>query len=122
MNAIDILKYGHRTVLNTIDDLPESEWQTNGVCGVWSVKDIISHLASFEHILVEVLNLFLGGGSTPLLDRMVAEGDRFNDNWVAENKNKTGAELLAEYNQAQARVMSLVVQIPPETLHQPGAQ
>jgi hypothetical protein len=120
MNATDVLKYGHETVLNIIEDLPESEWETTGVCGVWSVKDIIAHLASFEYILVEVLGLFLGGGSTPLLDRMIEEGDQFNDNWVAENKNKTGPEVLSEYCEAQARVMSLVVQLPAETLRQPG--
>ena len=87
---------------------------------MWSVKDIIAHLASFEHILVEVLGLFQGGGSTPLLNRMIEEDDQINDNWVAENKNKTGAEVLSDYGEAQARVMSRVVQIPVETFRQPG--
>jgi hypothetical protein len=120
MNATDVLKYGHETVLKTIEDLPESEWETTGVCGVWSVKDIIAHLASFELVLVDVLTMFLDGGPTPYMNRMVQEGDQFNDNWVAEYRDKTGAEALAEYCDAQARVMSLVVQIPAETLRQPG--
>lgn len=33
MNAIDVLQYGYRTVMTTIEGLPESEWETSGVCG-----------------------------------------------------------------------------------------
>jgi hypothetical protein len=44
MNAVDILKYGHQTVLRTLDGLPEAQWETGGVCGVWSVKKIIHPL------------------------------------------------------------------------------
>ena len=65
MNTADVLKYGHHTVLQTIDDLPQTEWTTGGVCGVWSVKDIIAHLASYEHVLEEILAGFLDGGDTP---------------------------------------------------------
>ena len=48
MNAVDILKYGQQTVLQTIDGFLNSAWETPGACGVWSVKDIIAHLASCE--------------------------------------------------------------------------
>jgi hypothetical protein len=53
MNAVDILKYGQLTVLRTLDGLPESAWETPGACGVWSVKEIIAHLASYEQVLVD---------------------------------------------------------------------
>ena len=78
MNASDILKYGHHTVLRAIDGLPEAEWETGGVCGVWAVKDIIAHLASYEQVLAEVLSSFQsnsvlpssspGGSATPMLN------------------------------------------------------
>ncbi|MGQ9887993.1 MAG: maleylpyruvate isomerase N-terminal domain-containing protein [Aggregatilineales bacterium] len=48
VNANDILKYGHLTVLQAVDGLPPADWETPGVCGVWSVKDIVAHLASYE--------------------------------------------------------------------------
>ena len=59
MNAVDILKYGQQTVLQTIDGFPNSAWETPGACGVWSVKDIIAHLTSYEHVLIDVLSPFL---------------------------------------------------------------
>jgi hypothetical protein len=120
MNAVDVLKYGHRTVLQTIDGLPESEWETGGVCGVWSVKDIIAHLASYELALVDLLKSFLGDGPTLYLDQYIEMGLKFNDVQVALRKDKTIGEVLAEYNDTQAHVMSLVTQVPVETLRQPG--
>ena len=58
MNAVDILKFGQQTVLHTIDSFPDSAWETTGAWGVWSVKDIIAHLASYEQVLIEVLSTF----------------------------------------------------------------
>lgn len=126
MNAIDILKYGQLTVLQTIEGFPESEWETPGACGVWSVKDIIAHLTSYEHMLVDVLSTFVGGGSTtspaptPYLTRYTDPNGNFNDSEVAARKEKTIREVLGEFNDTHAQVKSMVAQIPPETLRQSG--
>ncbi len=120
MNATAILKYGHRTVHQTIDGLPESDWETEGVCGWWSVKNIIAHLASYEQVLVDVLRSFLGGGPTPCLDQMIQTGPQFNDVQVALRKDKTPAQTLAEYDELQAQTMALIEQIQEETRREPG--
>lgn len=121
MNAVDILKYGHLTVQQTLAGLPEAAWETDGVCGVWSVKDIIAHLASYEWLLVDLLNSFLGGGPTPYLDKMGVLGpERFNDDEVSARQNKTGPEALAEYTETQAKTMVLAAQIPAETFREVG--
>jgi hypothetical protein len=120
MNASDILKYGHGTVLQTIDGLPESGWETPGACGVWSVKDIIAHLASYEYVLVDVLTTFVGGGPTPYLNKFTEPGGSFNDSEVAARKDKTVSDVLGEYNDTHAQVMSLAARIPVETFRQTG--
>ncbi|TMD60933.1 MAG: DinB family protein [Chloroflexi bacterium] len=120
MNAVDILKYGHLTVLQTLDGFSESAWDTPGACGVWSVKDIIAHLASYEQVLVDVLTTFLGGGSTPSFTRFAESGNQFNDSEVAVRKEKTVKEVLEEFKDAHDQVVSMVVQISPETLRQTG--
>src|SRR6266511_1377248 len=61
MNAIDILKYGHLTVLGSVDTLTDEEWNTPGACGVWSIKNIIAHLASYEIAICEILGSFIDG-------------------------------------------------------------
>jgi hypothetical protein len=116
MNAVDILKYGHLTVCKTIDGLPEGDWETGGVCGYWSVKDIIGHLAAFEHMLVEVLSGFLDGGETPYMNEAGSIGpEKFNDVEVDKRKDSPVREVLGEYNETHAQTMALAQRIPSET-------
>ncbi len=121
MNAVDILKYGHLTVLQTIDGFPESAWDTSGACGVWSVKDIIAHLASYEHVLVDVLTTFVDGGLTPSLTLFLESGGQFNDSEVVARKDKTVREVVDEYDDTHEQVMSLAARIPVEMFRQTGA-
>jgi uncharacterized protein (TIGR03083 family) len=119
MNARDVLKYGHLTVLGSINGLPEADWETSGVCGIWSVKDIIAHLASFELVLVDLLDSFAGLADTPMLAAFQA-GAAFNDEQVDLRKHQPPAEALAEYRAAHERTIELVAQLSPATLHDPG--
>ena len=126
MNATDILKYGQLTVLQTIEGFPESEWEKPGACGVWSVKDIIAHLTSYEHVLEEVLSAFVASGSSTApapgsyLSKYTDPNGNFNDSEVAARKEKTIRDVLGEFNDTHAQVMSMVAQIAPETLRQVG--
>jgi hypothetical protein len=120
MNATDILKYGQPTVLSTLDGFPENAWEMPGACGVWSVKDIIAHLASYEQVLVDILTAFTNGGPTPALNTFIELGGQFNDSEVNRRKGKSIQEVLAEFNDAHTQVMSMIVKIAPETLRQNG--
>ncbi len=120
MNATDILKYGQLTVLQTINGFPETAWETAGACGVWSVKDIIAHLASYERVLVDILTSLTSGGPTPALNTFIELGGQFNESEVNRRKEKTIHDVLAEFNDTHSQVMSLIVTLPPETLRQSG--
>jgi hypothetical protein len=130
MNASDILKYGHGTVLHALDGLAEPAWEMGGACGVWSIKDIIAHLASYELVLKEVLLSFqsnstppsarTGASATPMLNAFVDPAGQFNDAQVALRQNKSAAETLAEYTEACDQVMLLAAQLPAETFRQIG--
>ena len=120
MNARDILKYGQQTVLQTLHSFPEASWETPGACGVWSVKDIIAHLASYERVLVDILTTVTGGGSTPVLNSYVELGSQFNDMEVSRRKAETIQDVLAEFNDTHIQVMSLLDKIPSEKLRQSG--
>ena len=120
MNANDILKYGQLTVLQTLDGFPETELETAGACGFWSVKDIIAHLASYEEVLVDVLSGFVGRHPTPSLDKFTGLGGQFNDTEVERRKGRTMSEVLDELKDAHAQVMSLAERIRPEVFRQVG--
>lgn len=120
MNVLDVLNYGHQTVMKTLEGLPADAWETKGVVGDWSVKDIMAHLASYEWVLVEVLQSLVNQKMpTPTLKLMKKHGD-FNNQQVALRQHKPWAEVLDEYEHNHARVMKLAQKIPPTTVRQKG--
>ena len=119
MNTLDILRYGHDTLENSLLGIPETEWEIGGVCGVWSVKDIVAHLTSYERILEEVLNTFLGVQKTSLLEEFAA-GPDFNDNQVDLRKHLSSSVILKEYREIQAEVSQLAAKIPVEKFAENG--
>jgi hypothetical protein len=115
MHSADILKYGHQTILQAVEGLAEPDWYISGACGVWSVREIIAHLASLEHLLVEILQSLLDENTqTPLLQKYVAEGLAFNDNQVALRQDQTVAQSWAEYEKTCLETLELIAQIPTE--------
>jgi hypothetical protein len=120
MHSYDVLKYGHQTFISTIGEFPAGAVNRPGACGVWSVKDIVAHLASYELVLVDVLNSQLGGTATPYLDQLFAQGEQFNDSQVEARRSHTFEQVLGEYNDAHAQVMALAAQIPAEVFRQTG--
>lgn len=121
MNANDILHYGHLTVKQTLTALPESAWETPGVVGVWSVKDVIAHLTSFELLLVDALRSVQGETATPVLDRFVELGNaEFNDVEVAKRQGLNAAEVWAQYEETAVLAQTLLAQIPAAKRRQTG--
>jgi hypothetical protein len=120
MDVLDILKYGHLTVVSTVKDLSEDQWETPNVCGWWSSKNIIPHLASFEVVLVEILSTFIEDVPAPTLKKFGESLQGFNDESVAERQHLTPAETWAEYEKTQARAMALMAKIPVEVRRQKG--
>ena len=116
MHPVDVLKYGNQTVLRVVEGLPSAEWATAGVCGWWSVREIIAHLTSFEHILSEALEIAGGArdGYGPTLRAWFRNGQAFNDEQVAGRAALSADETLADYAAAQAQTMTLAATLPPE--------
>lgn len=110
MNAVDILKYGHSFVVGNVNGLPEEAWHTP-IVGVWSVKDLIAHLASFEQILVELLGTFQGKMETPTLAAFQASHAQFNDDEVERRQHLSASEVWAEYEAAHQQNIALMESI-----------
>ena len=120
MNAEDILKYGHQTVLQTIEGIADHDWNLAGACGVWSMREIVAHLASYEHLLEDILSSLVGGSATPTLSLYLENPLRFNDDQVATRSQMAANAVVAEYVGAHERTMALIRQIPTEVRSRPG--
>jgi uncharacterized protein (TIGR03083 family) len=121
MNAPDVLKYGQLTLLGSLGGIPEADWETPSVCGVWSVKQIVAHLASYEAAFADALLEVSGdGGPTPTLDRFRSDPADFNDAEVAMRSALSPADALAEITTEHARAADLAARLPAETFRLPG--
>ena len=96
MNADDVLKYGHLTVLGAIDGLAPEQWEIPGACGVWSIKDIVAHLASYELVLADICSAYLDAGTTSCTDLFREEGAAFNDRQVEQRRGQTAKQTVTE--------------------------
>ena len=96
MNADDVFRYGHHTVLGAVDGFPDAQWETPGVCGVWSAKDVIAHLASYELATGDAFAGILGEEATEMLGLLLSRGEAFNDTQVEQRRGQTAEETLAE--------------------------
>ena len=120
MNATELLDNSHMMIIQALDNLPESEWDTPHVCGEWSIKELVAHLASYEHALVDALNTFLGHEPTPYLLKSLQNGAAFNTQEVEKRRYDTAQHVLDEYNDTQVQTTSLLAQIPAEKVLQAG--
>jgi len=122
MNIPTILKHGHENLLTAIARVPSADLTTEGVCGVWSVKDIIAHLASIEHTLAEVLQHHLGRElDTPYFNVMCKLGrEGFNTKMTTIHDDQTFDAVLADYKRGYESVQQVLAQMSDELLNQPG--
>jgi hypothetical protein len=120
MNVSDVLKYGHEMVVQSVDGLAEPDWTTSGVCGVWSVKDVIAHLAATELVIADALATLVGSGPTPHLDVFKQKDPKQNDKDVAHRRDWPVARVLKEYTDAAQRATELAARIPAATTHRAG--
>lgn len=117
MNVAEQLENAHLLVIQTVDNLPELEWDIPTASGSWSVKDIVAHLASFEHLLVDVFKTFLETSPTTLyLAQYSTQHDDFNHIQVEARSNHTAQQVIDEFEEAQAEATSLLARIPVETI------
>jgi uncharacterized damage-inducible protein DinB len=120
LNASEQLEKSNLMVISAVDDLPETAWDVPGACGNWSVKDIVAHLASYEHIVVEVLSIFQKGEPTPSILKFLHQPDQFNNDEVEARKYETAQHVEDEYQDMQVQATSLLMQIPEEKVLKRG--
>lgn len=121
MHTIDVMRHGHRTVMQAIDGLEAGQWEDPRVVGVWSPKDVIAHLASFEAVLIDVLSWVRDGGvETPVLNDLLGGPAAFNDAQVALRALHMPGVVLEEYETNVAQALELARAVPRERFGHAG--
>ncbi len=121
MNAIDVLKYGHIPLLKTLESAPLKIVNKPGACGTWSPKDILSHLTSYELVLIDIFHSIKHKATSPLFTQYRArDHDKFNKQQVAIYSKKTFSEMLEKYKETYSISFTLATSIPKTIWTQKG--
>jgi hypothetical protein len=112
MNTTALLTYAHDNVLSAVSRVAPTDWDTPGACGVWSPKEILAHLTSFEIVLVELLqSLTRPNMATPQLDAFLADQEQFNETAVAQRRHLTPETILAKYKTTHRQALDLLAKL-----------
>jgi hypothetical protein len=117
MNAVDVLMYGQRTVLATIERYRAEDWDKIAL-GVWTAKDLLGHLGAFEVRFADILATFV---DAPLAsDLLTTNPTTFNDDQAAIRKDWPIEQVTQEFLDAHDRVMAHAKAITPERWREVG--
>lgn|SRR5690606_13432570 len=112
MNALEALELGHQSVMDAIKDLPQADWDKTITREAWTIKDVIAHLASHEHIMIDVLRASFHGGSVPVWSRWMQGASKFDREEVARRRVASPAQVLREYTEAHLETINLLIRVP----------
>jgi uncharacterized damage-inducible protein DinB len=121
MHPLLTLRYAHQTLLNSVTGLADADWDTSGVCGFWSVRQVIGHIIAWDAYFCEFIAPFAGiDAPTPHMDDFRTFGeddDLFNDKYGTAAADKSKEELLQSLEAVYQRMVALCQQISGETWH-----
>jgi hypothetical protein len=120
MNASALHRSGQVTVSRELDKIPLADWTVTAAAGDWSVKDVVSHLASFQWVLVDVVRELDGSRETPTLDRLLASEGQFDLVEVQRRRSWTAESVWDDYARACAESQRLAALVATEKLREVG--
>lgn len=121
MNTLDVLRYGHATVLDTIERVPEGAWDAPEAVGHWSPKDVIGHLGAFELMLGEVLESLESLEGRPMVEAWLEQGEElWNERQWARRRDLPARAVIEEYTHAYEHVVSFAARIPDDVFSRSG--
>lgn len=121
MTVAEQLENVHLQVIQTVDNLPELEWDMPMSEGGWTVKDTIAHLASYTYVLADMCHVVLKDSKpTSYITQYIQQGTEFNQTQVAARSNHTAQQVINEFEEVQAEVVGLLASIPVEKINEKG--
>lgn len=115
-NVLETLLYARRDWDMLIDRIDESIMHQPGVCGDWSIKDIIAHITWYDNEIEELLRTRKLEGS----DLWELEPNQRNEAIFKASQLKSLDEIRRESLQVFARLLTAVEDAEPEDFADPG--
>jgi len=112
------LESGRQEMLATAALVSDGERETRPVCGVWTLKDVLGHVADWEWYGVEKLD---GPPSRRSLDIRFRGIQRWNEAHAAARKDQSWAQVWSDFQAARLALGQLVEKMSQDDLARPFA-
>jgi hypothetical protein len=113
---LDLVETEHAAWEAVLSELDESDMTVQGVVGVWSVKDILAHIAWFEREMVGMLRAHALVGS----DLWQLSADQRNAVIFEEVRHRPLERVLAEAEEVFQQLQDALQTLTEEDLVNPG--
>jgi hypothetical protein len=105
-----------RALQESYAGLSEVEMSEPGVTGLWSVKDIIAHVTTWEEEALKHLPLILMGGKPPRYSVTHGGINAFNAATTVQKRDLEVAEVLRQRDAVHQRLIEYIETIPEDHL------
>ncbi len=96
--------------------LPEDALSRPGVCGAWSIRDLIAHVTWWDEEAITHLPMVLEGKTPPRYSVTYGGIDAFNAMKTDEKRDLSLEEVRREADATHARLLAYLESVPPEPL------
>ena len=95
-------------LLNAIDGLSDEDMLEPGVCGEWSVRDVVAHVAAWDRETTDMFSAMLEGERHDFLDLDIEGLEQFNQEHHEATRSVPVADALAELSDSREAMLDLV--------------
>ena len=116
-DLINVLESSREGFLEAIEGLSEDQLTHSGVCGEWSIKDVLAHLLMWEAETIKLL-FQVGQGKVPttIHHRSVSD-DVQNELWYQQTKNRPLQAVLDDFHAIRTQTIRQVQAISEDRLN-----
>ncbi len=111
---------GHNALMRTIDEMTGDVANLPNVCGHWSVRQIVAHLASFERLLGDVIVAVKTGEISGCIKQFATDADTFNDLEVGSLNRMRLEEVVEMYGESYRRTAAALADMSDAELYRTG--
>ena len=117
-NLFETLSQERAILLDALKSLPDALLDRKGVVGEWSIKNVLAHLAGWEHVVTQFLPERLARGIEPeILSVMGADEDAWNAQQVNSAERFTPKEQLEEFERTRQALFQVLRDVGEEALN-----
>jgi DinB superfamily len=106
------LEKSRQAFLQAIAGLSETQIIGSQVEGIWTIKDLLAHLTSWERACAVPLRFYASGGN--FLPEAIQDIDKWNESQARRWRGQTVSEIQAEYQAVRAELVELISILPAD--------